>query len=66
MSRWLTLLFTLALLAACSSQPSTGRPDASGVGAGNGGGAGVGGAPGSGPILAPIGGKLGPADSSSK
>jgi hypothetical protein len=56
MTRWLALA-SLVLLCACSSQ-SSGRPDASGVGAGLGGGTGVGGAPGSGPILAPIGGKL--------
>ena len=56
MTRLLALL-SLALLCACASH-STGRPDASGVGAGTGGGAGFGGAPGSGPILAPIGGKL--------
>jgi hypothetical protein len=59
MFRWLAITF-FALLCGCSSQPSNGRPDASGVGAGTGGGAGFGGAHGSGPILAPIGGKLGP------
>jgi hypothetical protein len=59
MIRRLALLSLALLLCACASQPSNGRLDASGVGAGLGGGAGVGGAPGSGPILAPIGGKLG-------
>jgi hypothetical protein len=54
----LLALLSLAILCACASH-STGRPDASGVGAGMGAGTGFGGAPGNGPILAPINGKLG-------